>query len=131
MPYDPIKARQLIRTSAAYERLPGSEYVLELAKTLEAADTEIRDHAKKTGQIEDDARRYQREAEADREALRKLREGAGHNFEVAVAALKEISLMTKGAKKKAIETLDILFPAAALAPKPNAEPSITDRIEVP
>lgn len=125
MPYDPIKTRQLIKSAQAYERLPGSEFVAELSKMLEAAADEIRAFDKTKTGLEDDARRYQREAEQDREALKKLREGAGHGFEVAVASLKDIASSTKGGKKKAEDALKALFPAPADPVTPEQPSAVT------
>lgn len=127
MPYDPIKARRLMQNAQAFERLPASEFVMELAKALKEADDEIRDFTRSKAAIEDDAKRYQREAETERENFRKLRENAGAGFEKAVAYLREIAGMTKGAKKKAEEALRDLFPP----PEPQKPEAPAERIDIP
>lgn len=132
MPYDSFKARKAIQTANAYERLPGSEFVMEMAKILKEADEEIAGSNDKVRGATVEARRYQTESDDLRLEIKRLKESSGRPFELLVATLKEIAGGAKGAKVKAAAALQSIRPeqpATADSMFPKSEQPITgDRV---
>ncbi len=110
MAYDSIKARKAVQTANAYERLPGSEFVMEMAKILKEADEEIAGSSEKIRAAEREAKRYQHEADEAREESKRLKESSGRPFALAIAALQEIAAGGKGAKVRAAAALKEIVP---------------------
>ncbi len=112
MAYDSFKARKAITTANAYERLPGSEFVMEMASILKEADAEIAGVADKIRLANADTRRAQTEADDARLECKRLKESSGRPFELLVATMKEIAEGAKGAKAKAAAALKAITPEA-------------------
>lgn len=129
MPYDAAKSRALINTGKAYERLPGSDFVLELVKQLQEADNEMRDFAQTMGAKDLEVRQYKQLAQDERDALKRFREKSGPGFDAAVDALREIAAAVKGGKKIAQDALDKLFPKVP-DPMPSLEESESAEIKI-
>ncbi len=110
MPYDALKARKAIQTANAYERLPGSEFVMQMAKILKEADDEIAGSSEKINAAERESTRFKREADDLRAEVRQLKESTGEPLEQAITVLREIAGGAKGAKAKAAQALAIVSP---------------------
>jgi uncharacterized protein (UPF0147 family) len=108
--YDPIKAQKALRTATVYERLPGSEFVLELAAMLESADAVIRGSSDKIRDAENNARNQQRFADEARAALDDHQKHGGVKLEKALTVLRDIASSTKGGKAKAEAALKEIAP---------------------
>lgn len=104
MPYDPAKARDLLRVARGYASAPTGEYIGELALMLIDAEAEITISRANNAKAVND----RNQAEADRDsalaANRTMREGQTGLTE-ALETLKVIARNPKGAKQLAAETL--------------------------
>lgn len=123
MPYDSLKARKAINTARAYERFPGSEFVMEMSVILKDADEEIKAHADRLRSAESEARRHQIEADQARADYKLLRETSAANYERVVLALKDIASSPKGGKTKAVDTLKAIGIELPSAVKPSTSAS--------
>jgi hypothetical protein len=132
MPYDPITAQRMIRTCATYERLPGSEFIMEVGKMLAEADKEISGSESKVNEAKREARRYQKDADDASAAYQSLKDSTGRPFSIAMTALEEIAGGAKGAKKIAAEAIKQIKPEPAMGIGANfrqpTEPITGDRI---
>ena len=132
MPYDSFKARKAIQTANAYERLPGSEFVMEMAKILKEADEEFAGVNDKIRNATAETRRYQIESDDLRLEIKRLKESSGRPFELLVATMKEIAGGAKSAKAKAAAALLAIKPEAPATAESmlqrSGEPIVGDRI---
>lgn len=105
MPYDLLKAQKAIRTATAYERFPGSEFIIEIAKILKDADEEIRGFNERLRAAESETRRAQLECDQARSDYKLLRETSAAHYESLLVAMKDIAGSSKGGKGKAVAAL--------------------------
>ena len=105
MPYDSLKAKKALRSALGFDRLPGSEFIAEMAAIIKDADDEIRAHADLLRAAETEARRHQVDADQARSDYKLLRETSAANYERVLLALKDIASSPKGGKAKAVATL--------------------------
>lgn len=121
MPYESLKAQRALKTALSYERLPGSEFVTEMAKILKEADEEIRGFNEKLRLAETETMRSQRDADQLRQDYKLLRESAAKNYEGLLLAMKDIATSNKGGKAKAVAALTAI--GVELPPTQKPAPS--------